>query len=69
MDQALDLMRRLPPDNVQENLSSLVDLAPELTEELLCRVDQPLQVTYPSLVSILVDLDDIVHGVYNYVFP
>lgn len=49
MDQALDLMRRLPPDNVQENLSALVDLAPELTEELLCRVDQPLQVTFDNI--------------------
>eukprot|EP00959_Pyramimonas_sp_CCMP1952_P110324 2308071-Pyramimonas_sp.AAC.1 len=47
MDQALDLMRRMPPVNVQQNLGALLDLAPELTEELLSRVDQPLQ-TRPS---------------------
>jgi capping protein beta len=44
MDQALDLMRRMPPANVQNNLAALLGLAPELTEELLSRVDQPLQV-------------------------
>ena len=44
MDQALDLMRRMPPVNVEQNLGALLDLAPELTEELLSRVDQPLQV-------------------------
>ena len=43
MEQALDLMRRLPPAKVTENLTGLVDLAPHLTEELLARVDQPLQ--------------------------
>jgi capping protein beta len=43
MEQALDLMRRLPPAKVTENLTSLVELAPHLTEELLARVDQPLQ--------------------------
>ena len=31
MDSALDLMRRLPPQNVQENLSNLVDLCPAMT--------------------------------------
>ncbi len=43
LDAALDLVRRLPPNNVVSNLSALLDLAPELTEELLTRVDQPLQ--------------------------
>jgi capping protein beta len=44
MEQALDLLRRLPPAKVTENLTGLVDMAPHLTEELLARVDQPLQV-------------------------
>jgi capping protein beta len=43
VDAALDLLSRLPPDNVVENLGSLLELAPDLTEELLSRVDQPLQ--------------------------
>ncbi|RIA88132.1 F-actin-capping protein subunit beta [Glomus cerebriforme] len=41
---ALDLMRRLPPQNTEENLSQLVDLVPALHEELLNAVDQPLRV-------------------------
>jgi len=49
MEQALDLMRRLPPAKVTENLTGLVDLAPHLTEELLARVDQPLQVAFDSI--------------------
>mmetsp|Transcript_35975 Transcript_35975/g.49946 ORF Transcript_35975/g.49946 Transcript_35975/m.49946 type:complete len:288 (+) Transcript_35975:165-1028(+) len=51
MDQALDLMRRLPPSNIEENLTALVDLAPELTEELLSRVDQPLQIAFDNTVE------------------
>ncbi|KAI7816438.1 F-actin-capping protein subunit beta [Gamsiella multidivaricata] len=41
---ALDLMRRLPPQNAEENLASLVTLLPDLTEDLLNTVDQPLKV-------------------------
>ncbi|RKP25593.1 F-actin-capping protein subunit beta [Syncephalis pseudoplumigaleata] len=44
LDCALDLMRRLPPQNTEDNLASLVDLAPHLAEELLSTVDQPLRV-------------------------
>lgn len=44
MDCSLDLMRRLPPQNCKEHLSNLIQLAPELCEELLSAVDQPLQV-------------------------
>ncbi|KAL7751709.1 F-actin-capping protein subunit beta [Sorochytrium milnesiophthora] len=44
MDYALDLMRRLPPQHVEQNLVKVIDLAPELTEELLSAVDQPLKV-------------------------
>jgi len=44
LDCALDLMRRLPPQNVEDNLAGLLDVAPDLTEELLASVDQPLKV-------------------------
>ncbi|KAJ1978972.1 F-actin-capping protein subunit beta [Dimargaris verticillata] len=43
LDCALDLMRRLPPQHVEENLVSLVEIAPHLTEELLSSIDQPLK--------------------------
>lgn len=42
-------MRRMPPANVQNNIAALLDLAPELTEELLSRVDQPLQIAYDEV--------------------
>ncbi|KAI9031656.1 F-actin-capping protein subunit beta [Phycomyces nitens] len=44
-DCALDLMRRLPPQNVEENLAKLLDLvSPELADDLLSAIDQPLKV-------------------------
>ncbi|KND04141.1 F-actin-capping protein subunit beta [Spizellomyces punctatus DAOM BR117] len=43
VDCALDLMRRLPPQKVEESLANLVELAPHLTEELLSAIDQPLK--------------------------
>ena len=44
LDCALDLMRRLPPQKVEQNLSGLLELCPDLTEDLLSAVDQPLKV-------------------------
>ncbi|KAF9093657.1 hypothetical protein BGX29_004308 [Mortierella sp. GBA35] len=44
LDCALDLMRRLPPQHTEENLASLVTLLPDLTEDLLNSIDQPLKV-------------------------
>eukprot|EP00127_Corallochytrium_limacisporum_P003058 Clim_evm14s145 gene=Clim_evmTU14s145 len=41
LDGALDLMRRLPPENTVENLVNLVAVAPDLSEELLSTIDQP----------------------------
>ena len=41
---ALQLMRRLPPEQVVNNLGTVLNARPDLTEELLSRVDQPLQV-------------------------
>ena len=44
MDCALDLMRRLPPQQIEKNLIDLIDLAPALCEDLLTSVDQPLKI-------------------------
>ncbi|KAI0199085.1 F-actin-capping protein subunit beta [Astrocystis sublimbata] len=43
-DSALDLLRRLNPKHTAQHLSSLISLAPDLTEDLLSSVDQPLAV-------------------------
>jgi len=44
LDCALDLMRRLPPQRIEKNLSDLIDLVPALCEDLLSSVDQPLKI-------------------------
>jgi len=41
---ALDLMKRLPPQRVDRHLSYLIDLQPELCEDLLNQVDTPLKI-------------------------
>ncbi len=38
----LNVLRRMPPGQVENDLSGLCQLVPELTDELLQRVDQPL---------------------------
>eukprot|EP00158_Paraphelidium_tribonemae_P000879 Partr_v1_DN23588_c0_g1_i1_m14163 putative capping protein len=43
LDCALDLMRRLPPQKVEKNLAALIEIVPDLTEDLLSAVDQPLK--------------------------
>ncbi|KAI0437255.1 F-actin-capping protein subunit beta [Xylaria telfairii] len=43
-DSALDLLRRLNPKHTSAHLGALIGLAPELTEDLLSSVDQPLAV-------------------------
>ncbi|KAK1755030.1 F-actin-capping protein subunit beta [Echria macrotheca] len=43
-DSALDLLRRLNPKHTAEHLNGLITLAPDLTEDLLSSVDQPLVV-------------------------
>ncbi|KAL1861479.1 F-actin-capping protein subunit beta [Diaporthe australafricana] len=43
-DSALDLLRRLNPKYTQRNLDYIIRLAPDLTEDLLSSVDQPLVV-------------------------
>jgi len=40
---ALDIMRRMPPSRIEQSLAGIINLSPDDTEELLQRVDQPLQ--------------------------
>jgi capping protein (actin filament) muscle Z-line, beta len=40
---SLALMRRLPPNNIEQNLTGLLNLCPEESDELLQRIDQPLE--------------------------
>ena len=44
LDSMLDLMRRLPPTQVEENVASLVAMCPDYADDLLGSVDQPLKV-------------------------
>lgn len=39
-------MRRLPPSQIEDNLAGLIDLVPDLTEQLLSAVDQPLKIAH-----------------------
>eukprot|EP00753_Platysulcus_tardus_P020957 PLAT8492.1.p1 GENE.PLAT8492.1~~PLAT8492.1.p1 ORF type:complete len:278 (-),score=136.22 PLAT8492.1:219-1052(-) len=41
---SLNLMRRMPPADIEQNVSGLVNLVPDAMDELLQRIDQPLQV-------------------------
>jgi len=49
LDSALDLMRRLPPAQIEDNLQGLVDLVPDLMEQLLAAVDQPLKIAHDPI--------------------
>lgn len=44
IDNMLDLTRRLPPNNIEQNLAALVELQPDYADDLLGSVDQPLKV-------------------------
>jgi len=44
LDSALNLMRRMPPSRVENSLAGLIEMVPELTDDLLAQVDQPLKV-------------------------
>jgi len=48
LDCALDLMRRMPPTSIEDNLANLIDLVPDLTSELLSAIDQPLKFAHDS---------------------
>jgi len=43
LEAAMDLMRRMPPAQVQEDLGDVLALEPDLVEDLLSAVDQPLK--------------------------
>ena len=51
LDCALDMMRRLPPHQVERHLSNLIDVVPDLCEDLLSAVDQPLKVAKDNKVT------------------
>jgi capping protein (actin filament) muscle Z-line, beta len=42
IDSMLDLIRRLPPTRVEENVTALVNICPDYADDLLGSVDQPL---------------------------
>jgi len=44
LTSALNLMRRMPPANIENSLAGLIELVPDLTEELLNHIDQPLKI-------------------------
>jgi len=44
LDSMLDLMRRLPPTRIEENVQALTNLVPDAADDLLSSVDQPLKV-------------------------
>lgn len=46
---SLSLMRRMPPNKVEQNLSGLLNLLPADQDELLQRIDQPLEEATDSL--------------------
>ncbi|KAK5088273.1 F-actin-capping protein subunit beta [Lithohypha guttulata] len=44
LDAALDLLRRLSPLEIKQNLAKITQLVPDIQEDLLSAVDQPLEV-------------------------
>ena len=44
LKSALNLMRRMPPAQTETSLTGLINLIPDLTDDLLQRIDQPLKV-------------------------
>jgi len=42
-------MRRMPPNQIEDNLAGLIDLVPDLTEQLLSAVDQPLKIAHDTI--------------------
>ncbi|KAL0955047.1 hypothetical protein HGRIS_003965 [Hohenbuehelia grisea] len=43
VDSMLDLMRRMPPPQTEENVATLIDICPDYADDLLGSVDQPLR--------------------------
>lgn len=49
IDCSLDLLRRLPPSNIDNHLRNVIKLLPDLTDDLLSAVDQPLKIATCSV--------------------
>ncbi len=43
LNSALNIMRRMPPANTVKSVAGLMELCPEISEDILGNVDQPLQ--------------------------
>lgn len=43
-----DICRRLPPQDIEENLANLVSLCPDLADDILSSVDQPLKIKHDA---------------------
>jgi len=48
---SLNLMRRMPPSSVENSLAGLIELVPDLTDDLLNAVDQPLKLSKDTKVG------------------
>lgn len=46
LDTAHDLLRRLPPTTILNSLAALLHIQPDLTDQLLSTVDQPLKLQF-----------------------
>jgi len=44
LNSALNIMRRMPPSAAENSLAGVLELVPDLTDEVLTHVDQPLKV-------------------------
>lgn len=48
LNSALNLMRRMPPSSIENSLAGLLELTPDLCEDLLTHIDQPLKIEQDS---------------------
>lgn len=46
LDSALSLIHRLPPQQIEKNLTNIIDLVPTVSDDLLSSVDPPLKVAH-----------------------
>ncbi|OON14978.1 f-actin capping protein, beta subunit, partial [Opisthorchis viverrini] len=44
LNSVMDLMRRLPPQKIDRTLLDIISLAPDLCEDILSSIDQPLKI-------------------------
>jgi capping protein beta len=48
LNSALNLMRRMPPSSIENSIAGLLELTPDLTDDLLTHIDQPLKIEKDS---------------------